>query len=55
MATKSFTDTTVTAGVATAMYQIRGIRGSLTGPASFPLTVQFGSADAGPAELGMAA
>ena len=55
VATKSFTDTTVTAGVATAMYQIRGIRGSLTGPASFPLTVQFGSADAGPAELGMAA
>ncbi len=55
VATKSFTDTTITAGVATAMYQVRGIRGSLTGPASFPITVQFGNNDGGAAELGMAA
>ncbi len=54
-ATKSFTDTTITAGVATAMYQVRGIRGSITGPASFPITVQFGSADAGAEGLGLAA
>ena len=54
-ATKSFTDTTVTAGVASAMYRVRGIRGSTTGPASFPLTVLFGSPDAEDGAMGLAA
>ena len=51
--TKSFKDITVPSTVSSAAYRVQGVRGSIVGPASFPLTVQFGSADAGGAEAGM--
>jgi hypothetical protein len=44
VATKSFTDTTLPAGTASAAYRVQGVRGSLIGPASFPMTVGLGSA-----------
>lgn len=44
VATKSFTDTTLPAGTPSADYQVQGVRGSLTGQASFPLNVRFGAA-----------
>jgi len=46
--TKSFIDATVPAGTPSANYQVQGVRGSLTGAASFPLLVQFGTAGDGP-------
>ncbi len=46
VATKSFTDVNIPAGVASATYQVQGIRGSVLGPVSFPFTVPFGTADA---------
>jgi hypothetical protein len=42
--TKSFVDTTIPAGTPSADYQVQGVRGSLTGLASFPLNVLFGTA-----------
>ena len=42
--TKSFVDSTIPAGTPSADYQVQGVRGSLTGLASFPLNVQFGVA-----------
>jgi hypothetical protein len=42
--TKSFVDTSVPAGSASAMYQVTGIRGSIVGPASFGFEVKFGQA-----------
>ncbi len=45
--TKSFTDTSVTPGVATALYLVKGVRGSVTGPVSPALAVFFGTADGG--------
>ncbi len=45
VATKSFTDTTVTPGVASVAYVVEGVRGSVSGPVSGALNVYFGSAD----------
>ena len=53
--TKSFKDITVPNTVSSAAYRVQGVRGSIFGPVSFPLTVQFGSADAGAGEMGLAA
>lgn len=44
-ATKSFTDTSVTSGVASVTYVVQGVRGSVTGLVSPALNVFFGSAD----------
>jgi len=45
-ATKSYTDTTLPAGSDSATYIVKGVRGSVSGQPSFPLTAQFGGADA---------
>ncbi len=55
VATKSFTDVNIPAGVASATYQVQGIRGSVLGPVSFPFTVPFGTADAAASESSQAA
>ncbi len=39
---KSFLDTTIPAGTASAQYTIQGVRGNVSGPVSFAITVQFG-------------
>jgi len=43
--TKSFTDASVTPGIASAIYLVKGVRGSVTGPVSPALVVFFGTAD----------
>jgi hypothetical protein len=43
---KSFVDTSLPAGSATASYSIQGVRGGLAGAASFSFEVKFGSAPA---------
>jgi hypothetical protein len=40
--TKSYADNTVPAGTSSAQYTIQGVRGSVKGPVSFAITVQFG-------------
>jgi len=42
---KSYTDVTVPGGVSNAIYRVQGVRGSLIGPNSLPVTVQFGGTD----------
>ena len=42
---KSFTDSTLPAGIVSADYQVQGIRGSVAGPVSFGFNVKFGGAD----------
>jgi hypothetical protein len=41
-ATKSYVDNTVPAGESNAQYTVQGVRGSVTGPVSFAILVQFG-------------
>ena len=55
VATKSFTDVNIPSGVASATYQVQGIRGSVLGPVSFPFTVPFGTVDGVAGEASQAA